>query len=249
MVSYCSFLCSLIGFDPNPAVQPALPRPGFGHSLRRSLSSGASKVERLASCRTGAYSPRMTLTPLPLRWSAAILLMPLLATALPASGATVRKARPPATRQASPSASAGIIPLPLNPIVPAAQRLCTARTPSGLGYMMLRPAGSAKPDASDVTLVNYVGYLAATGAVFDQGMRSALPINGVIPGFAEGLRMMSKTGVARFCIPAAMGYGAQGSGPIPANADLVFQVELVDFKTSADADSMDRPQAADQPAQ
>lgn len=115
--------------------------------------------------------------------------------------------------------------------------------------MMLRPAPGAKPGAGDVTLVNYVGYLAATGAVFDQGMRSALPISGVIPGFAEGLQMMAKMGVARFCIPAAMGYGAEGSGPIPANADLVFQVELVDYKPATDAENMSRPQAIELPTQ
>jgi FKBP-type peptidyl-prolyl cis-trans isomerase FkpA len=113
--------------------------------------------------------------------------------------------------------------------------------------MMLRPAPGAEPGASDVTLVNYVGYLAATGAVFDQGMRSPLPINGAIPGFAEGLQMMAKTGVARFCILAAMSYGSQGSGPIPANADLVFQVELVDYKPATDAEDMSRPQAIEPP--
>lgn len=114
---------------------------------------------------------------------------------------------------------------------------------------MLRAASGTKPVGSDVVLVNYIGYLAATGAVFDQGMRSALPVNGVIPGFSQGLQMMAKSGVARFCIPAAMGYGAQASGPIPANADLVFQVELVDYKTAAEVESMNKPDAAEPAAQ
>jgi FKBP-type peptidyl-prolyl cis-trans isomerase FkpA len=59
---------------------------------------------------------------------------------------------------------------------------------------------------------------------------------------------MARAGVARFCIPAALGYGAQASGPIPANADLVFQVELLDFKTAAEVESMNRAQAAEPPA-
>ena len=56
--------------------------------------------------------------------------------------------------------------------------------------------------------------------------------------------MLAKTGVARFCIPATMGYGSQASGPIPANSDLVFQVELLDFKTSAEVENMNRAQGA-----
>ena len=77
--------------------------------------------------------------------------------------------------------------------------------------------------------VNYIGYLAATGEVFDQGMGVEFPVGGVIPGFSEGLQTMGKGAVARLCIPAALGYGAKATGPIPANADLVFQVELVDI--------------------
>ena len=55
---------------------------------------------------------------------------------------------------------------------------------------------------------------------------------------------MTKSGIARFCIPAAMGYGARESGPIPANSDLVFQVELMDFKTAAHLESIRKAQAA-----
>jgi FKBP-type peptidyl-prolyl cis-trans isomerase FkpA len=140
---------------------------------------------------------------------------------------------------------AGIIPLPLNPVVPAEQRTCTARTASGLGYTMLRPASGERPAESDFVLVNYIGYLAATGAVFDQAMHAAFPVGGVIPGFSQGLQMMAKTGIARFCIPAALGYGAQASGPIPANSDLVFQVELVDYKTAAEVEAMRKAPAAE----
>lgn len=131
-------------------------------------------------------------------------------------------------------ATGAIIPLPLNPIVPAAQRVCTAQTASGLGYSQLRAGAGAKPGRDAVTLVNYVGYLAASGAVFDQGMSSALPVDGVIPGFGEGMMLAGKGAILRLCIPAALGYGAAGTGPIPANAALVFQIELVDFKTRAE---------------
>ena len=177
----------------------------------------------------------MICSPRPSRRLVPALLLSLLAAALPASAAPVRKAKAAAPAPRPAAANTSIIALPLMPIVPAGQRLCAMRTPSGLGYTMLRAAPGTKPGADDLVLVNYIGYLAATGAVFDQGMRSALSVNGVIPGFSEGLQLLARTGIARFCIPAAMGYGARATGPIPANADLVFQVELVDYRAAADA--------------
>jgi len=98
-------------------------------------------------------------------------------------------------------------------------------------------------------LVNYIGYLAATGAVFDQGMQTPMPIGQVIPGFSQGLQLLAKGGIARLCIPATMGYGTQASGPIPANSDLVFQVELLDFKTAAEMADMTKARAAEAGAQ
>lgn len=171
----------------------------------------------------------------------------MLASPLLAAGAPVRKA--PAAAPKPAGADNAIIPLPLNPIVPAAQRLCAARTPSGLGYTMLRPGAGEKPAADATVLVNYIGYLAATGAVFDQNMQTPMPVGAVIPGFSQGLQLLAKGGILRLCIPASMGYGAQGSGPIPANSDLVFQVELLDFKTAAEMAEMAKERAAEPAAQ
>ena len=121
------------------------------------------------------------------------------------------------------------IPLPLKQIMPAGQRLCAAKPASGLGILQLRPGTAVRPAASDAVKVNYIGYLAATGEVFDQGMGVEFPVGGVIPGFSQGLQAMGKGGVSRLCSPAALGYGANATGPIPASSDLVFQVELVDI--------------------
>lgn len=162
----------------------------------------------------------------------------------PASAAPVRRANHTRTVSVPIKTTTDIIPLPLSPVLPEGQRVCTARTASGLGYTMLRAATGANPGEADIVLVNYIGYLAANGAVFDQGLKSALPVNSVIRGFSQGLQMMAKTGIERFCIPAAMGYGAQASGPIPANSDLVFQVELVDYKTAAEIEAMRNAQPA-----
>lgn len=128
-----------------------------------------------------------------------------------------------------PKAAKATIPLPLKQIIPAPQRLCNAKTASGLGTMVLRPGGAGNPGPSANVTVNYIGYLAATGEVFDQGTGVAFPVSGVIKGFSEGLRGMRKGEIARLCIPATLGYGARETGPIPANSDLVFQVELIDF--------------------
>lgn len=166
-----------------------------------------------------------------------------------ASAPTALAATPakPAPKPVAPSAVA--IPMPLNPVVAPAQRLCTARTASGLGTMVLKAAAGAKPAKGDYALVNYVGYLAGNGEVFDQGMQAAFPVDGVIPGFSEGMQLTAKGSTMRLCVPAALGYGAEGSGPIGPNSDLVFQVELVDFKTAAEVEAMRAAQAAAQPVQ
>jgi len=130
---------------------------------------------------------------------------------------------------AAPKLVRTLIPLPLKQIIPAGQRLCNAKTGSGLGTLQLRAGAAARPAASDTVRINYIGYLAATGEVFDQGMAVEFPAGGVIPGFSEGLLTMGKGGISRLCIPATLGYGAKPTGPIPANSDLVFQVELVDI--------------------
>ena len=138
-----------------------------------------------------------------------------------------------------------IIPLPLQPVVGAAQRTCSGKTASGLGFSELRTGTGPKVGATDYVLINYIGYLAANGQVFDQAMASPMQVNGVIPGFAEGLLLIPRGGVWRLCVPAALGYGKQDAGPIPANSALVFQIELVDSRTAAEVAAM---RAAAQPA-
>lgn len=171
----------------------------------------------------------------------------LVALLIPQAQASAAPAKAPVKAKPAPTLSAAIIPLPLNPVVPADQRVCTAKAASGLGSTMLRPATGAKPAEADYVLVNYIGYLAATGAVFDQGMQASFTVNGVIPGFSQGLQLLARGGIVRLCIPAALGYGAQESGPIPANSDLVFQVELLDFRTVAELEAMRKARDAQTP--
>lgn len=134
------------------------------------------------------------------------------------------------------------IKAPTGPL-PAAERSCKLKTPSGLGYTVVKPGAGASPGAGDVTLINYKGFLAATGALFDEADNAPLPIEGVISGFAEGLKLTQKGGSYKLCIPAALAYGDKETGPIPANSNLVFLIDLIDFKSMAEI------QAAQQPPQ
>ena len=106
---------------------------------------------------------------------------------------------------------------------------CNVKTPEGLTYTVIRPGKGERPNAESKVTVNYKGMLTADGTEFDSGQAAQFPVGGVIPGFAQGLQIMQTGGSYRLCIPAALGYGPAGTGPIPANADLVFEVDLLAF--------------------
>lgn len=103
-------------------------------------------------------------------------------------------------------------------------------TPSGLRYEVLAPGKPGPhPTDSDVALVNYTGKL-TDGTVFDKSQQpTPMPVNAVVPGFSEALKLMPKGAKYRFWLPPALGYGDRAVGTIPANSTLVFDVELVDF--------------------
>ncbi|WP_245964318.1 FKBP-type peptidyl-prolyl cis-trans isomerase [Sphingorhabdus wooponensis] len=106
---------------------------------------------------------------------------------------------------------------------------CTTATAEGLSYTVIKPGNDDRPNAESKVTVNYKGMLSADGTEFDSGQAAQFSVGGVIPGFAQGLQLMQVGGSYRLCIPAALGYGAAGTGPIPANADLVFEVDLLSF--------------------
>ncbi|MCP1471847.1 hypothetical protein J3E64_003560 [Sphingobium sp. OAS761] len=103
-------------------------------------------------------------------------------------------------------------------------------TESGLQYKVLEEGTGPSPTTSDVALVGYKGTL-LDGTVFDENAQAPMPIDGVVPGFSEGLQKMKKGGKYRLWIPPQLGYGDQAAGPIPAGSVLVFDVTLHDFKS------------------
>jgi len=104
-------------------------------------------------------------------------------------------------------------------------------TPSGLQYSVAAAGEGPKPGPTDYALVSYTGML-EDGTVFDSGEFVPMPLTDLIPGFAEGVQLMSRGAKYRLRIPPALAYGAEAKGDkIPANATLVFDIELVDFRT------------------
>lgn len=92
----------------------------------------------------------------------------------------------------------------------------------------------AKP--SSTVTVHYTGAVAATGIIFQSSVDSGQPVtfglDQVIKGWTEGVPGMKVNGQRRLLIPASLAYGANpppGSG-IPANADLIFDIVLLDVK-------------------
>lgn len=106
-------------------------------------------------------------------------------------------------------------------------------TSSGLQYLVLEEGSNANalmPLATDEVEVHYHGTM-IDGTVFDssvdRGESISFPLNGVIPGWTEGLQLMKVGDKYRFFIPSDLAYGAQGAGPIPPYSALIFDVELL----------------------
>jgi FKBP-type peptidyl-prolyl cis-trans isomerase FklB len=107
-------------------------------------------------------------------------------------------------------------------------------TPSGLQYEVVKSAEGPKPKGDDEVEVHYHGTL-IDGTVFDssvdRGEPVSFPLNGVIPGWTEGLQLMPVGSKYKFYIPAELAYGQNpppGSS-IGPNAVLIFEVELLDI--------------------
>ena len=106
-------------------------------------------------------------------------------------------------------------------------------TDSGLQYEVIEQGEGAKPNLKDRVQVNYEGTL-TDGSVFDISDNpespAEFPLNGVIPGWSEGLQLMSIGSKYRLYIPSRLAYGEMGAGSlIPPYSTLIFTVELLNI--------------------
>ena len=111
-------------------------------------------------------------------------------------------------------------------------------TASGLQYQEATPGTGESPKDTDTVKVHYTGTL-TTGEKFDSSRDrnepAEFPVNGVIPGWTEALKLMKKGARWNLAIPAKLAYGPQGRPGIPPNSTLLFDVELLDIKAGAPA--------------
>ena len=108
-------------------------------------------------------------------------------------------------------------------------------TSSGLKYIIVQKGTGPYPDSGKTVLVNYSGFL-TNGKRFDSSVEREEPflftvgMHQVIPGWEEGILLMNKGTKARLIIPSSLAFSNKKVGQIPANSDLIFDVELIDFK-------------------
>ena len=105
------------------------------------------------------------------------------------------------------------------------------RTASGLAYRVLKKgAGEGHPGPTSVVRVHYSGWT-TDGELFDssvlRGQPATFPLNRVIPGWTEGLQLMTRGEKTRFWIPANLAYGVKPASPGAPAGMLVFDVELL----------------------
>ena len=129
-----------------------------------------------------------------------------------------------------------VLALPLaaaaDPLKTAAAESGAVVTDSGLVYRSLKDGSGPSPAATDTVKVHYRGSF-PDGKEFDSSFKrnqpAEFPLNRVIKCWTEGVQKMKVGGKARLTCPAAIAYGERGTpgGPIPPNAVLQFEVELL----------------------
>jgi FKBP-type peptidyl-prolyl cis-trans isomerase len=174
----------------------------------------------------------------------------IMAAALVASCGQAKKkdAKPASEPQATPAQSAqqaapaaeasqpAALPSQEAAAKPAAGKASdTVKTASGLKYIVIKKGTGPTPKTGQIVKAHYTGKF-LDGKVFDssipRGEPLAFPVgqNRVIKGWDEALLGMNKGEKRILIIPPQLAYGPDGMGPIPPNATLIFEVELVDFQ-------------------
>ena len=116
-----------------------------------------------------------------------------------------------------------------------AEREGVMTTESGLQYEVIEEGDGPSPGPEDQVTIHYTGTL-PDGTQFDSsrgGDPATFPVQGVIPGFSEGLQLMSVGSNYKLYISPELGYGPRPQGSIPPNSALIFDVELLEIPDSS----------------
>ena len=127
------------------------------------------------------------------------------------------------------------------------------KSDTGIVMIYINESKGTKPSSADRVLINYAGYF-EDGRLFDTSWADVAKENNVyneqrdkqggykpfddaynatartVPGFKEAMLNMNVGDKVRVFIPSYLGWGEQGSGPIPPNANVIFDIELVGIK-------------------
>jgi FKBP-type peptidyl-prolyl cis-trans isomerase FklB len=110
--------------------------------------------------------------------------------------------------------------------------------PDGLQYKIVKAGSGVSPTDTDSVTVNYEGTF-PNGKEFDssykRGKPATFPVTQVIPAWTEALKMMKPGAEWMIYVPASLGYGERGAGPIGPNQVLVFKIELISVQKASEA--------------
>ena len=113
---------------------------------------------------------------------------------------------------------------------------------TGLGIIDIEAGSGETPETGKLVVVNYTGWLSEDGTKFDSSLDRGTPFEfplgagQVIAGWDEGVATMKVGGKRRLIIPPELGYGEGGSPPtIPPNAELTFDIELLEIKEAPES--------------
>lgn len=113
----------------------------------------------------------------------------------------------------------------------AANKITAVKDPQGIRYVITEPgSGSDTPCLETKVRVLYTGKLLTTGDVFDASAAPVeFPLYVLITGWQIVLPKLPRGAKATVYIPSVLAYGSQAVGKIPANSNLIFDLELIDF--------------------
>lgn len=110
----------------------------------------------------------------------------------------------------------------------AANNIDAERDASGVYYLITDPGEGDQPNINSTIECYYKGYF-TDGSIFDQSTQGPItyPLRNLITGWQYGIPYIKVGGSITLFIPSALGYGTFGSGSVPPNTVLIFDIDLI----------------------